>query len=214
MTAGLLQPRKLRRTAVFFLLPLLIAGASFITPDDQAQAATTDGATTSNSLTVVQTSIMEGLAPGIAPVAITGLITNNGSDSTFVSAVEVEITSVTRASESVAGICGPSDYTLLDARMPVGRTLDADGGATPFAGASIGFNNKSTNQDACQRATVHLTYTTVTPPPPLPATGIDADLALFLATSLALSIMGVAMLNVSRSQRNSESADPSQHPAR
>ena len=52
-----------------------------------------------------------------------------------------------------------SDYRLVATQMPLGRTL-SPGGTTPFAGASIGFSNKTTNQDACQGATVHLHYTT------------------------------------------------------
>ena len=47
-----------------------------------------------NSLTVSQTSVMKGLAPGIAPVAIAGVVTNNGADSTDIIAVDVEITGV------------------------------------------------------------------------------------------------------------------------
>jgi hypothetical protein len=42
--------------------------------------------------------------------------------------------------------------------MPVGRMLDP-GGSTDFAGASIGFADNTTNQDACQRSVIHLLYT-------------------------------------------------------
>ena len=52
------------------------------------------------------------------------------------------------------------DVVLLDVRMPVGETLGPDGDGTDFAGAAIGFNNKSTNQDACQGATIRLRYRT------------------------------------------------------
>jgi hypothetical protein len=86
------------------------------------------------------------------------VVTNNGTDSTDIIAVNVEITGVTTHPGAVPGPCDPSDYVLLDARMPVGRTLDP-GGSTPFAGASIGFNDKSTNQDACKGATIQLLYT-------------------------------------------------------
>jgi len=111
-----------------------------------------------NSLTVIQTSVMKGLAPGIAPVAIAGLVTNNGTDSTDIIAVNVEITGVVTIPGSAPGTCDPSDYVLLDTRMPVGRTLDP-GGSTPFSGASIGFSDKSTNQDACKGAAIKLLYT-------------------------------------------------------
>ena len=41
--------------------------------------------------------------------------------------------------------------------MTVDRRLTS-GETTSFAGASIGFSNKSVNQDACKEATVHLAY--------------------------------------------------------
>jgi hypothetical protein len=45
--------------------------------------------------------------------------------------------------------------------MPVKQSL-APGEPAEFTGVSIGFNNKSTNQDACKRAAVHLEYDVVT----------------------------------------------------
>jgi hypothetical protein len=113
-----------------------------------------------NSLTITQTSTMNNLAPGADPKAITGLVVNDGPDDTFITAIAVDIVGVVRANgEPVVG-CDASDYVLLDVRMPVGRPLAPYGGSTDFAGASIGFNNKSTNQDACQGATVQLRYLT------------------------------------------------------
>jgi hypothetical protein len=110
-----------------------------------------------NFLTVVQTSVMDGMAPGVVPVAITGIVSNNGTDSTYLTAVDVAITGVVLAAGSAPGTCDASDYVLLDARMPVGRTLEP-GASTGFAGASIGFSDKVVNQDACQSATVQLRY--------------------------------------------------------
>jgi hypothetical protein len=139
-----------------------LPAADPLSPADPQSAANPQSAadpqSAANSLTVSQTSVMDGLAPGIAPVAITGVVINNGADSTDIIAVDVEITGVITHPGAVPGPCDPSDYVLLDARMPVGRTLDP-GGSTPFAGASIGFNDKSTNQDACKGATIQLLYT-------------------------------------------------------
>ena len=145
-----------------------LPAADHLSPADPQSAANAQSAanpqsaadpqSAANSLTVSQTSVMEGLAPGIAPVAITGVVINNGADSTDIIAVDVEITGVITHPGAVPGPCDPSDYVLLDARMPVGRTLDP-GGSIPFAGASIGFNDKSTNQDACKGATIQLGYT-------------------------------------------------------
>jgi len=122
-----------------------------------------------NSLTIIQTSVMEGLAPGVVPVAITGIVTNNGADGTIIYEIEVEITAVGTIFGSGPGVCDSSDYFLatekyppnLDptrARMPVIKYL-APGGSTTFGGANIGFSNKSTNQDSCKGATIALLYT-------------------------------------------------------
>lgn len=40
-----------------------------------------------------------------------------------------------------------------------GRSSAVIGAATPFRGASIGFSDKSTNQDACKGAAIKLLYT-------------------------------------------------------
>jgi len=109
-------------------------------------------------LTVTQTSTMAAMAPGVAPAHITGRLVNDSEESAHVTAVGVEIASITTTSNS-AGACGAGDYQLIAARMPVGRTL-GPGASTAFAGASIGFNDRQdTNQDACKGATVHLHYT-------------------------------------------------------
>lgn len=86
---------------------------------------------------------------------------NNGPDSTFLTAIRVEIAAVTKLRGAAAGRCDASDYLLLDTRMDVGRTLAPGGGSTTFSGAAIRFNNKSSNQDACQGATIKLRYRTV-----------------------------------------------------
>ena len=154
-----------RRRLVALVLALLLLGAAFVltvvlthpgTPIPAPGAATAQ--TDDPLLHVVQTSTMAGLAPGVAPVAISGRVVNDGANGTFVTDVEVEITSVTTKSDSPDGPCVVSDYQAVDVRMPVGRTL-APGGSASFAGASIGFRAATHNQDACQGATVHLRYT-------------------------------------------------------
>jgi LPXTG-motif cell wall-anchored protein len=146
------------RVAVTVLVLLMVGGAVVVTPRTPVQAAA-DCVSSDNSLTITQTSVMEGLAPGRSPVPITGLIVNNGPDGTRVAAIDVEITSVTNAPNAVAGGCDASDYRVLDRRMVLDRYL-GPGGSAPFSGASIGFNAKVSNQDACKRATIHLRYTT------------------------------------------------------
>ncbi len=158
-TGLLLVARKRGRAArAALLVVLLVAAVLTLVPAPPALAAANDCSTATNSLTVTQTSTMQNMAPGTAPATITGLVRNIGPDSTYVIAVRVEITSVTSSARAPAGSCDPSDYVLVEPLMPVGRTLEP-GGSTSFAGASIGLNDKLTNQDACKHAVVHLLYT-------------------------------------------------------
>ncbi|MCS5733502.1 hypothetical protein [Herbiconiux daphne] len=140
------------------LLAVLLAGtATVLLPAPAAQAAASGCSATDAGVRVQQTSTML-LAPGLAPVGITGLVTNTGSETQLIVAVDVEIVSVTMQPGSAASTCDSSDYLLLDSRMPVGRTIEA-GASIAFAGASIGFSDKTSVQDACQRAIVNLLYT-------------------------------------------------------
>lgn len=151
--------RRRRRAPVMLVAMLLVGAAVLLGPGAAPPAVAVDCVAADNALTVTQTSTMEGLAPGIAPLPITGRVVNNGPDSTYIDAVTVEITSVSTAPGTPAAACDASDYRLLDTTMAVERTLGPDGGSAAFSGASIGFADKPINQDACQRATVHLRYT-------------------------------------------------------
>lgn len=195
-------PRRQSRrwgTAASRLLAVLavvggIAVAGCATLPTQAHAAPDsdpDGAV--NALTITQTSIVTDLAPGRAPAILAGVITNNGPDSTNITAIDVEITSVTLALDAPPGTCGSRDYEILDARMAVGRTLAAEGGSTVFSGASLGFVNTTTVQDACQGATVHLLYTAVSTLPALSMTGAASGGIVVLGVAIAALIVGAAM---------------------
>ena len=148
----LARHRRGRTAALAVALLLLSAGLGASRPGESSAEPTN-----ASCVTITQTSPLIGLAPGIAPAAITGQITNHWPGSTFVTTVTVNIASVTKAPGSADGSCDASDFTLQATDMPVGRTLQA-GESADFAGASIGFNDKSVNQDACQGATVELHY--------------------------------------------------------
>ena len=154
----LLMTRRRGRIVAGALLLLTSAAAVSISAVAPGRAVADDCPPVNNSLTIVQTSVMEGLAPGTRPAPISGLVRNNGSDSTTIVAIDVRIIRVVRAWGSPAGQCDSSDFTLVNPRMPVGRTL-GPGGSTTFAGASIGMRAKSVNQDACKAARIDLLYT-------------------------------------------------------
>lgn len=119
-------------------------------------AATTTGA---SSLVVTQTSAPTDLAPGVPAETISGTVKNNSTTaSAYVNTVTVSIASV-YVNGAVAVGCDATDYTLSNPQMTVAKDLTAGQSAT-FTGATLGFNDKTTNQDACKGATVNLAYST------------------------------------------------------
>jgi hypothetical protein len=117
------------------------------------------GSGLNTDVTITQTLPITGLAPGVAPAVITGVITNHGLHDSYVKAITVSIGAVTKAPTAAGGPCSAGDYVLLDPTMPVGVLLTSGASAT-FKGASITFQNRSVNQDACKAATVTLRYVT------------------------------------------------------
>lgn len=109
------------------------------------------------NLTITQTTAPTNLAPGVPAGTISGTVTNNATTSAFVTSVTVAITGVTLAA-GATGTCDASDYTLTKPVMTVATDIAA-GANAPFTGATLGFNNKTTNQDGCKGATVVLGYT-------------------------------------------------------
>ena len=114
--------------------------------------------TVTGSITAVQTSTITNLRPGGAAQTLSGNFTNTDTSPVYVTSVTVSIASVTKAVGAVAGTCDASDYTLTGATMTVGASVPAGTAQGAWTGATIQFNNKATNQDQCQGATVNLSY--------------------------------------------------------
>ena len=151
------------RTPALGLLFVVILGATMLTDVAPTHAAERDcgspdgGVGADNSLTITQTSVIEGLAPDQAPQDITGRVLNRADDDTYIVAVEVSISSVVKAAGAASGTCDSSDYVLLNPRMPINQALGPFA-SVDFSGASIGFEDAATNQDACKSATVNLLF--------------------------------------------------------
>lgn len=128
-----------------------------------AQAADCPSATPSPSpthaLVIDQLSVIVELRPGQAPSPIEGTVTNRKDEPLYVTAVVVSIVGVTLSPDAAPGTCDASDYVLVDPEMPVNQMVEPHE-SVAFSGASIGFNDQPWNQDACQGATVHLSYVT------------------------------------------------------
>jgi hypothetical protein len=123
-------------------------------------ATGTGSATTGSdtgSLLITQTAVPTNLAPGVAPGAITGTIQDTGSTKTQVVSVTVSIASVTPVVGALTA-CTAADYILASPVMPVNLELVPNAAATPFSGATLGFNDTGADQDGCQGAVVNLAY--------------------------------------------------------
>ena len=106
-----------------------------------------------------QTTNLSPMYPGDSPQVISGNFDNANSGPVQVASVTAAIASVTKAVGAPAGTCDATDFTLASPVMAVNALVPAGNSVGAFTGATIHFNNKPlVNQDACQDATVTLSY--------------------------------------------------------
>lgn len=149
------KKRMTRITVVAAALGLIGGGAyAYWTLTGGGSGDATTG-TVTGTLTVNQTSVITDLRPGGAAQTLSGDFNNSGDSPVYVATVTVSIDSVV----PLSGTCDASDYTLSNATMTVAAEVPSGTGGA-WTGATIAFNNKLTNQDDCQGATVNLAYTT------------------------------------------------------
>jgi hypothetical protein len=96
--------------------------------------------------------------PGDSAQTISGNFNNTNSGPAYVGTVTASIASVTKAVGAPAGTCDATDFTLASAAMTVNAEVPAGSAQGSWTGATIKFNNKASNQDACKGATVNLAY--------------------------------------------------------
>ena len=128
-------------------------------------------ATSSNgasNLTISQTNAPSGLAPSVAPVVVTGSITNNAPNSAYVNQLTVEIISVNGAPGCSVANFGVTEGSTALVKDSAQQTLVLDvkdelnaGETVSMPAFKIGFaNDPSASQDACKGALPQLTFTT------------------------------------------------------
>ncbi len=152
-------PRRRRSVAAVTALLLFGGGAAYAywTVGGSGTGTATTGTTA--DITVVQTSTVSEMAPGDSPQTLSGTFDNPNGGDVYVGTVTASIDSVTKAAGAVAGTCDATDYTLANAVMTVNDEVPAGNGVGAWTGATIQFNDKATNQDACKGAQVNLAYT-------------------------------------------------------
>lgn len=110
------------------------------------------------AITVNQTTTLTAMYPGDSAQTISGDFDNGNSGPVYVGTVTASIDSVDKAGGAPSGTCDATDFTLASAAMSVAAEVPAGAGEGAWTGATIKFNNKASNQDACKGATVNLAY--------------------------------------------------------
>lgn len=157
------MPRLSRKFAAITALTVVViaGGATAAFAYWTATGSGTGVATTSSGVTAIvanQTTTISSLSPDGVVQTISGNFTNSNSSQVYVTSVTASIASVVKAQGAPAGTCDATDYTLLNTVMTIGRQIPPGTNVDTWSGATISFNNKSTNQDACKGATVNLAY--------------------------------------------------------
>jgi hypothetical protein len=150
---------KRRGIALGLILTLAIAGGAYAywTAGGSGSGSAT-AASGTTPLTAVQTTTITPMYPGDSAQTISGNFTNPNSGPIQVATVTAAIGTVTKA-VGTPGTCDATDFTLANAAMTVNASIPTGAAQGAWTGATIKFNNKATNQDACKGATVALTYT-------------------------------------------------------
>jgi hypothetical protein len=126
---------------------------------------TANGATAAIAITD-DSSSLSAMFPGDSAQTVTVTATNSDSQqSAYVNGVSAYLT-VTEADNAPAGTCDASDYLLngasgVDSSNPASLNwtpADLAAGATASTTFTLQFNNKDSVQDACQGASVAITY--------------------------------------------------------
>ncbi len=154
-----LTSNRKKKVALTAAVLLVVTGGPAIAYWTVGGTGTGSAATgTSTDVAVVQTTVVAPMFPGDTAQTLSGTFTNNSTGPVYVGTVTASIASVVDATGAPVVGCDATDYTLTGAAMPVGVQVAVGTGQGAWTGATIQFNNKATNQDACKGATVNLAY--------------------------------------------------------
>jgi hypothetical protein len=160
MPAGAVTMKKKRRaTKVVALTAALVVAGGAAFAWWTAGGSGTGSASTGDvsALTVVQTSTVSGLAPGLPAQTLSGTFLNPNSGPVYVSSVSVSISSVVKAVGAPSGTCDATDYVITGSPVAINAEVLAND-TSAWSGPQIAFVNKASNQDGCKGATVNLAY--------------------------------------------------------
>lgn len=162
-SVDLRSERRPRRRAALFLIVAAIMVAILLAVRCGWDSANSPSATGEGNvpvedappLVVNQTSVVTGLYPGAPPQVLSGTFTNSGKGPVQIGSVTATLTGVSEGS----GICSLDSFALDNPVMTVTGEIPVGVGVGAWSGATIRMLNSAQNQDACQLATVHISYT-------------------------------------------------------
>jgi hypothetical protein len=138
---------------------LVVAGVAFAYWTSGGSGSGSGSAASGTSgLTANQLTVLNAMYPGDNAQTLSGNFDNSNSGPIYVSSVVASISGVTKAAGAPTGTCDTSDFTLANATMTVNNEVAAGNAKGSWTGATIKFNDKASNQDACKGATVSLSY--------------------------------------------------------
>jgi hypothetical protein len=152
--------RVTKKTVAIVAGTLLVAAGAGVAYAYWTAGGTGDGTATtgtSTDLTVNQVTVVTPMFPGDAPQTLSGTFNNTSSGPIHVASVTVSIDSVTQGAVTAVG-CSAADYTVSGAIMAAVQNVPTGANKGTWTGATIQFNNTTSNQDACKNAVVHLHY--------------------------------------------------------
>jgi hypothetical protein len=146
-------------------LGLAVAGGAYAYWTNSGSGTGTATTGTNAAVTVVQTSIVTAMAPGIAAQALSGTFNNPNAGPVWIKTVVATVTGTEKPVGFPNPTCGADDYTIAGTSVIQGATagLGAQvpaGAAGTWSGLTIAFNSTAANQDACKDAVVTIGYTT------------------------------------------------------
>jgi hypothetical protein len=139
-----------------------IAAVAYWTASSNGSGGASTG--TQTAYAVSGSSPSAALSPTQAPQALTASVVDAGPyDAAVPAHVTVALAVATdpnNAAVVAGGTCDASDYALSGTLNPASTTTLHHGDSVGYSGMTIAFKDKGsgTNQDACQGATVTLTY--------------------------------------------------------
>lgn len=139
------------------VLAVVSGGVAFAYWTNNGSGTGTAATGTDTAITVNQTSVITGLAPGLTAQTLSGNFDNPNPSPVFVAGVLATGLTVD-AAHADAG-CSPDDYQL-GGTATVGHQVAAGNAVDSWTGLTIQFkNDPARNQDACKGATVTIAYT-------------------------------------------------------